>query len=289
MGLIRLNILISFIIIFSVAYAQNSFNPVNSIHQQGLIALHENKVEEAEQLFKYSANEFSYAPSYFELAKIEYSRNTLHSRTRARKYIQKAIWKDPRNIEYKLLLAELMSFFSSKMAYKVYEEILEINPYCVEALYNMGIIEEEEFYEFYKSIRQEQFEPSVSFDFFAYEDFVKADRFLKKVIKYDPEKIEAYLHLSYLYEEVGEFDRGIPLLREVIKIDSTNKDAYLYLGYLCYKTGRHDSSLISYTKALKLMNDKEEENFNINSAHLFVGMDEDNQAKYKLLIEKYWN
>jgi len=64
-----------------------------------------------------------------------------------------------------------MSFFSNKMAYDVYEEILEIKPKCVDALYNMGIIKEEEFYEFYKSIRQEQFEASVSFDLFAFEDF----------------------------------------------------------------------------------------------------------------------
>ena len=289
MGMIRLIIVIISIIMFSVTYAQNSYNPVNSFHQQGLIALHENRMDEAEELFKYSSNEFSYAPSFYELAKIEYSRNTLHSRTKARKYIQKAVWKDPKNIEYRLLQAKLMSFFSSKMAYDVYEEIVAINPNCVEALYNMGIIKEEEFYEFYKSIRQEQFEPSVSFDFFAFEDFMKAERFLNKVIKHDPEKIEAYLHLSYLYEEVGEFERAIPFLREVIKIDSTNKDAYLYLGYLCYKTGRHDSSLVSYTKALQLMNEKEEENFNVNSAHLFVGMDEENQAKYKLLIDKFWN
>ena len=287
--MIRLIIVIISIIMFSVTYAQNSYNPVNSFHQQGLIALHENRMDEAEELFKYSSNEFSYAPSFYELAKIEYSRNTLHSRTKARKYIQKAVWKDPKNIEYRLLQAKLMSFFSSKMAYDVYEEIVAINPNCVEALYNMGIIKEEEFYEFYKSIRQEQFEPSVSFDFFAFEDFMKAERFLNKVIKHDPEKIEAYLHLSYLYEEVGEFERAIPFLREVIKIDSTNKDAYLYLGYLCYKTGRHDSSLVSYTKALQLMNEKEEENFNVNSAHLFVGMDEENQTKYKLLIDKFWN
>ncbi|MEJ2194124.1 MAG: GWxTD domain-containing protein [Ignavibacteriaceae bacterium] len=287
--MIRLIIVIISIIMFSVTYAQNSYNPVNSFHQQGLIALHENRMDEAEELFKYSSNEFSYAPSFYELAKIEYSRNTLHSRTKARKYIQKAVWKDPKNIEYRLLQAKLMSFFSSKMAYDVYEEIVAINPNCVEALYNMGIIKEEEFYEFYKSIRQEQFEPSVSFDFFAFEDFMKAERLLLKVINHDPEKIEAYLHLSYLYEEVGEFERAIPFLREVIKIDSTNKDAYLYLGYLCYKTGRHDSSLVSYTKALQLMNEKEEENFNVNSAHLFVGMDEENQVKYKLLIDKFWN
>ena len=107
-----------------------------------------------------------------------------------------------------------MSFFSDKMAYDVYEEILEINPNCVDALYNMGKIKEEEFYEFYKSVMQDQFEPSLSFDFFAYEDFIKAERLLKKTIRHDPEKIEAYLHLSYLYEEVGELERGIPLLQQ---------------------------------------------------------------------------
>jgi GWxTD domain-containing protein len=181
-----------------------------------------------------------------------------------------------------------MSYFSNGMAYDVYEEILEINPNCVDAIYNMGITKEEEFYEFYKSIRQEQFEPSVSFDFFAYEDFIKAERLLKKAIRLDPEKIEAYLHLSYLYEEIGELERGIPLLREILKIDSTNKNAHLYLGYLCYKTGRHDSSLLSYTTALELMNEEEQENFNINSASMFVEMKEEKQTKIENVLNKFW-
>jgi len=285
---IKIYIISSLIISLSITYAQNSFKPVNNFHQQGLIALHEKRVDEAEKLFKYSSNEFSYAPSYFELAKLEYSRNNLQSRVKSRKYIQKAIWKDPKNVDYRLLQAELMSFFSNKMAYDVYEEILEIYPDCVDALYNMGKIKEEEFYEFYKSVMQDQFEPSLSFDFFAYEDFIKAERLLKKTIRHDPEKIEAYLHLSYLYEEVGELERGIPLLQQILKIDSTNKDAHLYLGYLCYKTGRHDSSLLSYTKALELMNEQEEENFNINSARLFVGMDDDKKVKIKNLLNKFW-
>ena len=289
MILIKFSTIGSLVIFLSFTYAQNSFNLVNNFHQQGLIALHQNRVVEAEDLFKYSSNEFSYAPSYYELAKIEYSRNSLHSRTKSRKYIQKAIWKDLKNIQYRLLQAELMSFFSSKMAYDVYEEILEINPKCVDALYNMGKIKEEEFYEFYKSVRQEQFEPSVSFDIYAYEDFMKAERLLKETIKYDPQKVEAYLHLSYLYEEVGEFERGIPLLRDVLKIDSTNKDAHLYLGYLCYNTGRHDSSLLSYSKALELMNEKEEEIFKVNSASLFVGTDDDEHVQINNLLNKFWN
>jgi GWxTD domain-containing protein len=278
----------SLIIFLSITYAQNSYNPVNTFHQQGLIALNENRVDEAEELFKYSSNEYSYAPSYFELAKIEYSRNSLQSRVKSRKYIQKAIWKDPENVDYRLLQAELMSFFSGQMAYDVYEEILEINPNCVDALYNMGKIKEAEFYEFYKSVMKDQFEPSLSFDFFAVEDFMKAERLLKKAIRLDPDKIEAYLHLSFLYEEIGEFERGIPLLREVLRIDSTNKDAHLYLGYLFYKTGRHDSSIISYAKSQELMNEQEEENFNINSARLLVGMDEDKQVKINNLLNKFW-
>jgi GWxTD domain-containing protein len=287
-GPIKFSLISTILILFSVSYAQNSFYPVNIFHQQGLIALHENKVEEAEELFKYSSKEFSYAPSYFELAKIEYSRNSLQSRIKSRKYIQKAIWKDPQNVDYRLLQAELMSYFSNGMAYDFYEEIIEINPNCVDALYYMGVTKENEFYEFYKSVRQEQFEPSLSFDFFAIEDFIKAERLLKKTIRLDPEKIDAYLHLSYLYEEVGELERGIPLLQEVIKIDSTNKDAHLYLGYLYYKTGRHDSSLISYTKSLELMNEKEEENFNVNSARMFVGMDDEKQVKIQNLLNKFW-
>jgi len=99
-GSIKLSILSGLIIFLSMSYAQNSFDPINNFHQQALIAHHENKLEEAEELFKYSSNEFSYAPSFYELAKIEYSKNSLNSRTKSMKYIQKAIWKQPKNINY---------------------------------------------------------------------------------------------------------------------------------------------------------------------------------------------
>jgi GWxTD domain-containing protein len=281
----------SFILIIFLAntYAQKSYENGSSFYQQGKIALKENNLREAEVLFKHSAYEFSYAPSYFALAEFEYRDNTIQSRTRARKYLQKAIWKEPQNIEYRLFMAELMKYFSSDMAYDVYEEILEINPACVEALFEMGKIKEDEFYEFHKSVRQEELSPALSLNSYAYKDFMTAERFFKKAIKYDPENIEYYLHLSYLYEEIGQMEKGISLLRKVIEIDPQNKNAYLFLGLLCYKTANYDSCQILYKKAMEIMKEDEKEDFKINSAMLLLGDLEEDQKQAGNMLNEFWS
>ncbi|MBT8387050.1 MAG: GWxTD domain-containing protein, partial [Ignavibacteria bacterium] len=252
----------------SVTLPQISFMHENQFHKLGLEAIEKGGTKDAEKFFMSSIEEYVYAPSYFELAKIYKSLNTVKNRMKARKFIRKAIWKEPDKIEYRLLLAELMEYFSGKMAYEVYEDILQIDDKCTIALYNLGRIKELDFYEYNKSVRKNGFDPSLSLESYTLEDFIIAEDFFHRAIKYDSSNIDSYLHLSSLYEDIGEPEKGIPLLQRVISLEPANKEAYLYLGLLYYKTSEMESSYLAYQKALDLMSAEEKNDFKYNSAEM---------------------
>jgi GWxTD domain-containing protein len=294
-NLILYCIFICLLVYTSTGFSQLSFNPHNPLHNKGLTELQNGNRKEAETFFKLSAAKYSYAPSLYQLAKINYDYNTIKSRSRARDYIQKAIWKDERNIEYRLLQAELMEKFSGKIAYNYYEDILEIDSKCSVAWYNLGRIKEGEFYEFNNSMMKTGNDPSLSLDQFAMEDFIKAEGQFNRAIRYDSTYIDAYLHLSYLYEEIGEPERGIPLLKKVIELEPDKKEGYLYLGLLCYKALELEECYSAYQQALRLMSNEEKNDFKFNSAELFISakLNDDLFEQEDLIDEKvvndYWD
>lgn len=267
---------------------QTSSFPSNEYHKRAMINLNEGKTAEAETLFYNSAREFSFAPSWYELAKIEYDRNTVYSRGKARDYIEKAIWADPKNIDYRMLKAKLMEFFGSSMAYDVYEDILEIDPDNTEALFNMGKIKEEDFYEYHNSYMKYE-DASLSYNDYAYKDFMKAEGFFKKAIRSDPTRTDSYLHLSHLYSEAGKYEPGIPLLKEVVQIDPQNKNAFLFMGYLYYKTLSFDSSQAAYKKAFGLMTEDERKAFEDSTSFILMNSGENKADIPDSSVNKFWD
>ncbi len=288
MRIIGTNILAAVLVLY-VSAVSGQEPDVNVFHSQGLTALKEGKIKEAEVLFSRSAEEYSFAPSYFELAKIEFDKNTVYSRGKARTYIQKAIWKDPRNIDYRMLQAKLMDVFSSSMAYDVYEDILDIDPGNTEALFNLGKISEDDFYEYHNSFMEYSPEASISFNDFADKDFSKAEQFFKKAIKSDPGRLDSYLHLSHLYSEAGQYEDAIPLLNRVVEIDSSNKNAYLFLGYLYYKTFRDSASQSAYKKALGLMTEEEKKDFQDSTTMMLWGDKKNDPVSIDNNVDDYWD
>src|SRR5437667_11836678 len=51
-------------------------------------------------------------------------------------------------------------------------------------------------------------------------------------------------HLSYLYEEMKEFDKAIAEYRTIIQADERYSDAHLHLGYLLYRLKGNDEALL---------------------------------------------
>ena len=282
-------LILSLIFHTSLALAQASYESGNTYHTQGMTDLNEGKIAEAESLFYFSTKEYSYAPSWFELAKIEFNKNTVYSRSKARDYIQKAIWKNPENIEYRMLKAKLLEVFSSGMAYDVYEEIADMDPDNTEALFNMGRISEERFYEYHNSFMNYESGASISYNDYAYNFFSRAEKCFRKAIRSDPARTDSYLHLSYLYSETGEFENGIPVLKKVIRIDSLNKNIWLFLGYLYYETLSYDSCQNAYQKALDLMTEKERKEFKDSTTMMLSGDEKIDPKKIDSIVDDFWS
>ncbi len=232
--------------------------------------------------------------SLFELAKICAAKNTISGREEARNYLRRAMFKDPKNLDYRFLYAELMEKISTGLSYQVYKDIIQIDSTSSKALYNLGRIKEEDFDDYHNSVFKDGDDPSLSFEKFAQEDFHAAENFLTKAIKYDSLNRQAYLHLSFLYEDDGKPEKGIPLLTKLIKFFPSDNDAYLYLGLLYYESSKIDSSFKEYQKALALMSDSVREDFTYNSVKellkpIFGDKFKDiSETGFKEIINYFW-
>ena len=257
-----------------------------------ILVLDDEKNAQAEN--SYNSKIKSEAASLYELSKNYAEENTIRSRTKARKLLRKAIWKDPDNIEFRLLYAELMERFGRKMAFREYKKILKIDSTHSQTLYNLGRLKEGDFYEFHNSVFQEPESPELSYEKFAEDDFYESEKYLKKAIQYDSLNFDSYLHLGFLYEETGRYEDGIELMKKLIRLEPENKDAHLFAGLLFYKNSQIESAFDSYQTALILMDDEEREAYKYESAKellkpvLAKRMEALGEAETEKFIETFW-
>jgi GWxTD domain-containing protein len=261
----------------------------------GYYALAKNDTAKAEYLFERSVDEDKTAPALFELSKILISKKTIRDRARARELLQTAIYKDPKNIEYRLLMAALMEYFSSGLAFKQYEDILDIDSANATALFQMGRIKEEIFDDYNKSVtRDNDDSPILSLDDYAMGYFKESEFYFKKLLSIDSTNSQAILHLSALYESADQPGKAIPYLVRLTKINPNSKNAYLYLGLMYYETSNMDSAYYAYKNALILMNEMERRDFTFYSVKELIkplfGNDFDNftDPELEALINLYW-
>jgi GWxTD domain-containing protein len=245
--------------------AQISYSKDSNYYHQGIQALLEKDTLTAEKFFKESVNENSDAESLYELANIYFKQNSIYKRVEARRLLNEAVLKEPANIKYKYLMAEILNRISDGLAYDVYKEIIKIDSTQPKALYNLGKIKGKDFDEYHDSYFKASEVVSLGYENFAQEDFENAKKYLTKAIKYDSSLSDAYLQLSYLYEDNGEPAKGIPLLKKLETLNPDNTDAHLYLGLLFYEDNKIDSAFKEYQKALKLMTDSERVDFTFKS------------------------
>jgi GWxTD domain-containing protein len=278
--------------VFSISLPQSQ--EYNEYYKQGIAALNNKETDKAIKSFKNSVREFSDANSCFELAKIYSDKNTPEDRTLAREYLQQAIWKEPDNIKYRLMMAKLMEYISSGLAFGVYEDILNIDSTNAVSWYNMGRIEEEEFDDYHNSINKEEDEPALSLEKFAQGDFNEAESYFKKALFYDPQNKNALLHLSFLYEDNGEPGKGVPLLEKLVGFYPDDMQGHLYLGLLYYKTSKMEKAFTEYQNALLLMSYDQRQDFTYNSVKELLqpifGDDLKNFStdEIKEIIKKFW-
>lgn len=264
-------------------------------YQLGMQALSKKDVISAEKFFNTSIREDENPQSMYELAKIYYGKNTIRGRTLARELLTDAIFKEPRNIKYRYLLADVYKKFSSHMAYGVYKDIIKIDSTSVEALYNMGNIDADDFNDYHNSVMSEGQYETLSFEKYAQESFQSAKDYLEKAIRYDSTFKDAYLHLSFLYEDNGKIQEGLQVLEKAVQLFPNDKNVHLYLGLLYYENSKIDSSFTEYQNALSLMSDSERTDFTYNTVkEILKPALGDKFKKYsdsqlKNIINYFWN
>ncbi|MGE5411797.1 MAG: GWxTD domain-containing protein, partial [Clostridiales bacterium] len=287
--------LLILVLFISQSFAQVQGPAVNSYYESGIELLKQRDYESAEKQFKKSIDLHADAPSMYQLAKILAEQNTIQSRERARELLKKAIWKEPKNTEYRFLLASLIEKFSLRMALDEYEKITRIDSTSAVAWYNLGRLKEKDFNEYHNSIFLDNADsPPLSYEQFAMADFKEAETYFIKALRFDSLNLQTYLHLSFLYEDVDSSAKGIPLLKKMVRLYPDNEDAHLYLGLLYYKTSNIALAFREYQAALKLMTYDQEMDFTFKSVKSLLEPVLDEQFKkysddeLKDLIELYW-
>jgi tetratricopeptide (TPR) repeat protein len=272
--------------------AANEYRLNSSFNKNGTTSKENFKTEE--EVLRESVKSNPSPVSLLKLAKVCIDKNTISGRVEARELLTRTIYLDPQNIECRLLLAQVLKRISDGLAYKVYKDILEIDSTCAAALYNLGRIKESEFNDYHNSVLKEEDDASLSFEIFAQDDFRKAEEYFTKAIKYDSLNREAYLHLSFLYEDNGKPENGLPVLKRLVQIYPNDDDAHLYLGLLYYETSQIEKSFKEYQNALALMTDSLREDFTYNSVKKLIEpvfgekLKEYSENDIKEIIDYFW-
>lgn len=252
--------------IFSIdSFSQTIRSAESPDYRSGIASLEKKDFLSAEKFFLKSIKENSDVPSLFALSKIYIKNNTIRGRHKARELLEKAIWEEPKNIKIRLTYADLMEHFSKEIAFKKYRDIVEIDSSCAAAWYNMGRLKSLEFDDYNNSVNRVDEGYELSLQEYAEGIFKNAESYLKNALKYDSLIADAYLKLSFLYEDANEPEKGIPLLEKLTRIYPKNADGHLYLGLLYYKTSKLSESYKEYQSALLLMPITERLDFTYNS------------------------
>jgi tetratricopeptide (TPR) repeat protein len=113
-------------------------------------------------------------------------------------------------------------------AENLYQQVLEIDPECVEAYFQLGMI--------YQSLNQlEQAEDSY-----------------RMALHYRPNLAAAYINLANLLRINGQFEKACEVLKQAIHLNPKLATAYFHLGMTLNVMGNMDEALSNYSSAIEL-------------------------------------
>lgn len=167
----------------------------------------------------------------------------------AQKYINKAIEKNPKNLNYKKLKAEIM--LQSKKpnnALKIVEEIKQQPLYSQEFINKVNSLEQ---YVLYKTVKQD-FEKKYHLAYYYYYEgeLTKAIRTLQGVVS--PKKKnnkDVYALTAKVYYDMKEYEKAESFAQKAVKIDGSNVMALMVLGDINYRKNEYQTALGFYEKA----------------------------------------
>ena len=118
-----------------------------------------------------------------------------------------------------------------KLARKLYEKILEIDPNIKNALFNLGTV--------YEELGEDK----------------KAIKCYERVTNIDPKFIHSYNNLGLIFRKFGENEKAVNYFKKTIEINPTYVKAYNNIGMIYGELGRYKEAIDNYIISLK--HDKE--------------------------------
>ncbi|NLY76289.1 MAG: tetratricopeptide repeat protein [Firmicutes bacterium] len=96
--------------------------------------------------------------------------------------------------------------------------------------------------------------------------YSKAISSFKQAIDEDPEFAEAYFHIGYCHDELGEHQAAVTAFKKAIELKPTFVEAYYNLGIAFNELGQFEEAIEAYRKAAQLKPDFFEAFFNLGVA-----------------------
>jgi tetratricopeptide (TPR) repeat protein len=85
-----------------------------------------------------------------------------------------------------------------------------------------------------------------------YSQYLKALPIYEKAIAIDPENLEAYKNVGFIYSMMGNEGETNIAIKKVMALAPNDKEAYLFIGLLCESGRNHGAALKYYEKAIEL-------------------------------------
>lgn len=309
------------IVLFLVSahlFSQQAISKEDRIFSAAQKALAKKDTLAALNLLEESIRINNYAPSYFELAKILWNKNTYTDRYKACEYAKQASLLDKEIKDYEILYAEYSKQIALKTGEITFKGVVNKTIKNFEAKLKNGLItsgepkvsallaiaelKSKEFAEWDKSHRRYFIKDSISpfvdtvdlsLQKFADEDFKNAEEYYLKAYYEDSLSYDVCLNIGLFYARFNNPSKGIPHLERIIKLNRADKNIYLCLGLLYYKVNKISACYEAYSKALKLMEKNEYEDFTLNSLKMLMTNEEgfDDSAKgfeFEQIINSFW-
>lgn len=107
----------------------------------------------------------------------------------------------------------------------------------------------------------------------AIDDWSDAQKYLDKVVKLNPSRVDAMALLAKVYSDQRDYTSAINTYKKVIEVDPSRAELYFEIGNIYLKTQKLTDAVQSYQKAIQLNITKKE-------AYLYIGNAYEQQKDY---------
>lgn len=310
----------------TIIFAQTT---VITNYENGLKCLAGKDTVNAIQLLKKDIEESERADSYYQLAMILQASKDYYKMNEAEDYYKKAIDKDPLNIKYRLYYGKYLEMVDVKVrddmtarkrARDQYEKVIEISPANSAAYFRMGRLAYNDYLDYHNSFQKETFtsgdnyfitsasarsklreqqwdvsqDAQLSFEKEAKNSFDATEEYLLLAIKNDSLLYDAYTTLAGLYEDSGDYQKGIDVLKQLLRKKENDFSYHATLAFLYYRINEPEQSYSEFQKAIALMTHEEKEEFLIGSVKILLQSFLDEKKQYSenelnQIVNSYWN